>query len=600
MTPFQIALQRHKSGDYQAAGRAACAAAALEPDSAVVWNLVAAAAQRGGDGTTAARTVARALIISPLSAELWLNAGVIARSAGENRPAARCFRSALALCPENASLWGWLTGAVRDIGDLRQAATVAGRTARLTLTTDDIANYATLCAEAGSHRQAAEAFARGAASAPADAHLWTQTATAGLSAGAASAIAPSVAARRAELCSGTQAPKELARARARIGRYQEILRRRPPAGAIGRGLAVRGCAEGYSGYAYMIRRFLAGFAAAGVPTDLVGVSGDEPEFPAGASRQGDPPSASCLLSFVTPSTFEPVPGVRNVLFSMFEGARISDAWARLSGGADLVIVPTASSRDAWAAAGYPVDRLRVCPLGVDAPTGVAAPLYLATGGGATSDRFSFRFLNISDLTPRKNLRGLLRVWLRATRSDDDALLILKPGKGGPAVAKALQDLVAEAEKDVGRKAAQAAPIAAITVSLDDETILRVTAGATHYLSVTHGEGWDLPMTQSGALGLELIAPRHSSYLDFLDDETAHMLPCRPTPARPRDGADAMAFFGSDWWSPDEDAAAGLVRSIIDGRSGPRRSARDRLIGSFGWPAATVRLLEILRRDGCLR
>ena len=48
----------------------------------------------------------------------------------------------------------------------------------------------------------------------------------------------------------------------------------------------------------------------------------------------------------------------------------------------------------------------------------------------------------------------------------------------------------------------------------DEEIADMTGlmrAATHYWSMSHGEGWDLPLSKAGAMGLSLIAPRHSAY-----------------------------------------------------------------------------------------
>jgi hypothetical protein len=56
------------------------------------------------------------------------------------------------------------------------------------------------------------------------------------------------------------------------------------------------------------------------------------------------------------------------------------------------------------------------------------------------------------------------------------------------------------------------------------------AAASHYWSMSHGEGWDQPMIEAAASGLRLIAPRHTAYLEYLDADVAQLIPVRGTPA----------------------------------------------------------------------
>jgi glycosyltransferase involved in cell wall biosynthesis len=120
------------------------------------------------------------------------------------------------------------------------------------------------------------------------------------------------------------------------------------------------------------------------------------------------------------------------------------------------------------------------------------------------------------------------------------------------------------------------------------------AAASHYWSMSHGEGWDQPMIEAAASGLRLIAPRHTAYLTYLDAEVAQLIPARPEPADVSGAPWAAPLFdGARWWAPDEDAAAQALRNAIDGRDQPAASARDRLAASFTWPQAATRLTAIL-------
>jgi glycosyltransferase involved in cell wall biosynthesis len=126
--------------------------------------------------------------------------------------------------------------------------------------------------------------------------------------------------------------------------------------------------------------------------------------------------------------------------------------------------------------------------------------------------------------------------------------------------------------------------------LADADMPRLFAAATHYWSMSHGEGWDQPMIEAAATGLRLIAPRHSGYTAYLDDTIARLLPARLVPAD--FGRGWESFRDAEWWEPDEKAAADAVREAIDrGPAGP--TARSRIVSAFTWDQAARRLLEIL-------
>ena len=195
---------------------------------------------------------------------------------------------------------------------------------------------------------------------------------------------------------------------------------------------------------------------------------------------------------------------------MFEDGAPAE-WISRSKNHDLVILPTESSRQAWIAGGMPPDRIRLCPLGIDPVLfGAAIPPRELAGR-----KYGTRFLNVSAYGPRKNLGGLLRAWKRATTRSDDAVLLLKVGCYEPISREAL-------ERDlVGMETA--APVHVLHDILSDAEMPGLYA-ATYYISLSHGEGWDLPMMEAGGSGLKLIAPRHSAYQAYLDDSVATLLP----------------------------------------------------------------------------
>jgi glycosyltransferase involved in cell wall biosynthesis len=157
--------------------------------------------------------------------------------------------------------------------------------------------------------------------------------------------------------------------------------------------------------------------------------------------------------------------------------------------------------------------------------------------------------------------------------------------------------LAKLEAQIGKTREQAASIVFMfNQILADAQMPRLYAAATHYLSLSYGEGWDLPMMEAAAMGLQLIAPQHSAYTTYLDDSIAMMLPARQAPARFESDEDMQALFrGADWWEPDEQAAADCLRRVISsGKAEFNWAARARMMEHFTWERATDRLIGVLQ------
>jgi glycosyltransferase involved in cell wall biosynthesis len=367
-------------------------------------------------------------------------------------------------------------------------------------------------------------------------------------------------------------------------------------------VTLRGPYRGTSGYDSMVRAFARELLARQTPLQLVDIPRWSPcrlrrrHRDAALRPLWRPVASRTVVQFCMPHQLKAFRGVANVDFTMFEADRIPARWARESARPNLIVVPTPSSRNAWVASGCPETKLRVCPLGVDPatfrPDAPRLPLPDARGRPVASYRV--RVLNVSDVAPRKNLASLYRCWLKATDPDDDAVLVLKLNCGSRAWLARFMDGMAQAQRDSGRTQEDAAPVVwLVNRRLADEDMPRLFAAATHYWSMSCGEGWDLPMIQSAATGLELLAPAHSAYLTYLDDTLAHCIPVHVRPAESQwSNRIGDLFAGANWWVPDENAAMDLLRATVTGGSPPRGpAARERVSRDFTWTRATDRLIE---------
>jgi glycosyltransferase involved in cell wall biosynthesis len=369
-----------------------------------------------------------------------------------------------------------------------------------------------------------------------------------------------------------------------------------------RSLAVRGSFRGASGHDHHTRAFVRELTCQGVRIQLTDIPEWHPvKLPSEArdpwlEQLASPVNAATVLQFCMPYQVTAADGLFTVNYTMFEASKIPADWVARGRDHDLIIVPTRSSLEAWLASGCPRDKLRTCPLGVDVDRfgPGSEPLPLPAPRDRPVADYRVRVLNVSEPMPRKNLTGLVRTWISATSADEDAILIIKLCPSTRQATAALLRELAIMEQTLGKSREQAAPILFVNRLLAEAEMPRLYAAATHYWSMSHGEGWDQPMTEAAATGLRLIAPGHTAYLDYLDCDVAQLVPVRATPADAHSHPwTAPLFAGAHWWTPDEDAAGQALRNAIDGHDQPAVSVRDRLASAFTWRQAGARLIEIL-------
>ncbi len=306
--------------------------------------------------------------------------------------------------------------------------------------------------------------------------------------------------------------------------------------------------------------------------------------------------ADVMLSFCLPNQFPIAQHTFNVCFSMLECSRIPADWALQSWVTDLNIVPTESSKRAWMASGVPEYKIEICNLGVDPdiynPDVEAAPL-CDEDGVLLADRYPVRVLNIQELGPRKNIKGLLRSWMVGTRSDSGVCLILKLGSYSDNRMSKYKRTVDDLHRELGLTSRDYAPVFHHCVLLRSDQIPRVISAATHYVSASFGEGWDLPAMEAAAMQKSLIVPRHSAYLEWVSDEDATMVDVREI-ATDCTGNLRKVYDGASWWEPNGEQLASVFKKI-DHNNGVEKAVklRKKILERFTWKDAADRLRAIL-------
>ncbi|PWC40442.1 tetratricopeptide repeat protein [Azospirillum sp. TSO35-2] len=593
------AIEHYRAGRRDDALAEAEAVLQGAPDDCRALNLAGAILFELGRLDEAQDRLSRLVALDPLFAQGRINLGVVQQMRGAPAEAVAQLRVAALLMPDRLEVQSRLGSLLHGVGDHDAAGRHLGRAARLApADPDHLVLLAVSLLSSGAHAEAIAALTTVLALRPDHGDARSHLAAAWLSLGRPDRAEAALQAPSTGVPEG-DAAHTLARAQL----YRRIAGD-AAAPQVPDGLVVRAPFSVLSGYGDFAQHFVRSLMERGTTLRLVGLKADEswrpsfgdPILRAASARLGDPVRPRLALSVLTPPLVEPIPGVPTVNYTMFEGPRIPASWVACNRAHDLVIVPTESSRLAWIASGHPEDRIRVCPPGI-APNPADAvpemPVIPGPRGRAVMDH-RVRVLNISDFIARKNLDGLLRVWLRATRADDDAILVLKVGKGGRTLARDVGRLVEQSARATGRRLEEAAPIVLLPHRYDERSIAALYAMATHYLSLSHGEGWDLPITRAGCLGAGLIAPCHSAYTTYLDDRVAHLIPCTTGPAlMPYSDVHYPPFHGLDWWHPDEDAAADILSRVIRDPDGERRDAARHLMDNFTWDAAARRLLDAL-------
>src|SRR5262249_17482225 len=158
-----------------------------------------------------------------------------------------------------------------------------------------------------------------------------------------------------------------------------------------------------------------------------------------------------------------------------EATRVPASWISANLNHDLVVVPTESSRQAWIVSGTPPEKVRICPLGINTEIYSAErePFPFRLPSGEPISKFGTRFLSVADACPGKNMAGLLRTWMRNTRSGEDAALIIKLGCSTEDRRAWFDNELRGVENKLGRVLAQAAPVLIISQTVADSEMPRI-------------------------------------------------------------------------------------------------------------------------------
>ena len=136
-------------------------------------------------------------------------------------------------------------------------------------------------------------------------------------------------------------------------------------------------------------------------------------------------------------------------------------------------------------------------------------------------RHDFNFLCVAQIGPRKNVDAVLNNFIEEFKNEEVGLLLKLNGANDSVMdyhnTKAMFDKVSKTAKEEGWKCS----INLLHGNLTDEQMqgLYQHEKVKAFVSLTHGEGYGLPMYEAVANGLPVIATDWSGHLDFLTLKT---------------------------------------------------------------------------------
>jgi glycosyltransferase involved in cell wall biosynthesis len=254
------------------------------------------------------------------------------------------------------------------------------------------------------------------------------------------------------------------------------------------------------------------------------------------------------------------PGKRIVGYTVWETTCIPNHWQALLNAVDLLLVPCVWNRDVFRECGV-TTPIEVVPHALQEKAASADAL-----PWDVSER-DFVFYTIGTWTARKAIPDIIRCYLNAFTSRDDALLVVKTSDKDFTQNRWMQYLrgpwkiaqkIAESYSDPAR-------MLLITDPLTEAEIACLHQRGDCFVSLSHSEGWGLGAFDAAGLGKPIVITGFGGHLEFLPSELAYLVDYRMAPVIDRQGS---ASYSRDqaWASPDLNHASRLLREVFTERN----------------------------------
>jgi FkbM family methyltransferase len=176
----------------------------------------------------------------------------------------------------------------------------------------------------------------------------------------------------------------------------------------------------------------------------------------------------------------------------------------------------------------------------------------------------FVFYSIFEWQDRKSPDKLIESFMRAFKTEGDAVLIIKTN---PAAATAAREAVQSSREITG----SAARVFVRCEGWNEAEIESLQLRGDCYVSLHRGEGWGYPLFEAAARGTPVIATNYSGPLEYLDPARHCLVACELGPVR-----QPYVYYhpGMRWAQPDSRQAADLMRWVFCNREEARHKAEE--------------------------
>ncbi|MFA5623356.1 MAG: glycosyltransferase [Candidatus Dojkabacteria bacterium] len=285
-------------------------------------------------------------------------------------------------------------------------------------------------------------------------------------------------------------------------------------------------------------------------------------------------------------------------YTTWETDKIPVLWSMLAKELSCTFVTNEFLRDVWTSCGVPHNKVEVIHEGVntDMYHPDAEPLPLHYRGQLLQDRFQYRFFVSAEISARKNIKSVITSFIKAFKDTDYAdktCLILK---------------VSYLHKDTNEQDyfndidSSGVHIVLCDQVFPDIYMPSLFANATHYVTASYGEGWDLNCVEMAAMGKVIIAPYHTAYKDYLNDDVAYLIKnCVKIPAVHNSPGINRLMQGSCWFRPDNDELVSLMRESVENSKLSEKKSHNclkHIVKKFTWGETIDKLYKYLVEYQC--
>lgn len=228
------------------------------------------------------------------------------------------------------------------------------------------------------------------------------------------------------------------------------------------------------------------------------------------------PDSPVRVCYSLPNLYKLNKNAVNIGYTMWETSQYPREWVPMINQMQRFWVGTPSLEKSAKAAGIKIPIDTVCAtidLSEWTPDGPVTSISEIPSN-------SVKFMFVGDWIPRKNYHDLIIGYLSAFSGVKDAALIIKtwsnqPGQEG-------RKNIENAVRHYGDKiqGIDKPKIYLLTDMIEESSMIQLMRGMDVYTTVSHGEGFDLPMVQAMALGKPVVATNFLAHEDYMTVENS--------------------------------------------------------------------------------